>query len=138
MTISISWGTTDADFYYVRRNKMGNGKKEVVVGLKIKAKIDEALDNVKILKDELNNFELSKGVSAEFAKEFKKIENQLDELQRKTASGEISLIDAKGAEKALDKIEKDWEYLVGKLSGQNLLGKNLKEDAAALKLLESL
>lgn len=117
---------------------MGNGKKEVVVGLKIKAKIDEALDNVKILKDELNNFELSKGVSAEFAKEFKKIENQLDELQRKTASGEISLIDAKGAEKALDKIEKDWEYLVGKLSGQNLLGKSLKEDAAALKLLESL
>ena len=117
---------------------MGNGKKEVVVGLKIKAKIDEALDNVKTLKDELNNFELSKGVSAEFAKEFKKIENQLDELQRKTASGEISLIDAKGAEKALDKIEKDWEYLVGKLSGQNLLGKNLKEDAAALKLLESL
>lgn len=138
MTISISWGTTDADFYYVRRNKMGNGKKEVVVGLKIKAKIDEALDNVKTLKDELNNFELSKGVSAEFAKEFKKIENQLDELQRKTASGEISLIDAKGAEKALDKIEKDWEYLVSKLSGQNLLGKNLKEDAAALKLLESL
>ena len=138
MTISISWGTTDADFYYVRRNKMGNGKKEVVVGLKIKAKINEALDNVKILKDELNNFELSKGVSAEFAKEFKKIENQLDELQRKTASGEISLIDAKGAEKALDKIEKDWEYLVSKLSGQNLLGKNLKEDAAVLKLLESL
>ena len=117
---------------------MGNGKKEVVVGLKIKAKIDEALDNVKTLKDELNNFELSKGVSAEFAKEFKKIENQLDELQRKTASGEISLIDAKGAEKALDKIEKDWEYLVGKLGSQNLLGKNLKEDAAALRLLESL
>ena len=117
---------------------MGNGKKEVVVGLKIKAKIDEALDNVKTLKDELNNFELSKGVSAEFAKEFKKIENQLDELQRKTASEEISLIDAKGAEKALDKIEKDWEYLVSKLSSQNLLGKNLKEDATVLKLLESL
>ena len=51
MTISISWGTTDADFYYVRRNKMGNGKKEVVVGLKIKAKIDEALYNLKTLND---------------------------------------------------------------------------------------
>jgi Skp family chaperone for outer membrane proteins len=117
---------------------MGNGKKEITVGLKIKAKIDDALDSVKVLKDELSGFELSKGIAAEFSKEFKKIETELDELQRKTASGEISLVDAKGAEKALDKIEKDWNYLVSKLNSQGLLGKTLKEDSAALHLLETL
>ena len=117
---------------------MGNGKKEITIGLQIKAKIDDALDSVKVLKDELSGFELSKGIAAEFSKEFKKIETELDELQRKTASGEISLVDAKGAEKALDKIEKDWNYLVSKLSSQGLLGKTLKEDSAALHLLETL
>jgi hypothetical protein len=59
-------------------------------------------------------------------------------LQRKTASGKVNLIDAKGVEKALSKIDKDWSYLVSKLGKESLFDKGLKEDSAALKLLENL
>jgi chaperonin cofactor prefoldin len=77
-------------------------------------------------------------LASEFAKEFKNIEHDLAELQRKTASGEINLIDAKSAEKEIDKIEKRWAFLVSKIGGDGFLEKGLKSDAQAMAALEAL
>jgi hypothetical protein len=77
-------------------------------------------------------------LAGDFAKEFKNIEHEIAELQRKTASGEINLIDAKSAEKEIDKIEKRWAFLLSKIGGDGFLEKGLKVDAQAMAALESL
>jgi hypothetical protein len=108
---------------------MGSQNKEIKIALDIQAKIDKASGQINNLKKQIDNFELSKGLASEFAKEFKNIENELVELQRKTASGEINLIDAKSAEKEIDKIEKRWAFLLSKIGGESFLEKGLKTDA---------
>jgi hypothetical protein len=90
------------------------------------------------LKKQIAGFDLSKGLANEFAKEFKSIENELVELQRKTASGEINLIDAKAAEKQIDQIEKRWAFLLSKIGGEGFLEKGLKLDRQALEALGNL
>jgi chaperonin cofactor prefoldin len=77
-------------------------------------------------------------LAGDFAKEFKNIEHEIAELQRRTASGEINLIDAKAAEKEIDKIEKRWAFLLNKVGGESFLEKGLKADAQAMAALESL
>ena len=117
---------------------MGTQNKEIKIALDIQAKIDKASSQIGALKKQIDNFELSKGLASDFAKEFKNIEHELAELQRKTASGEINLIDAKSAEKEIDKIEKRWAFLLNKIGGDGFLEKGLKTDAQAMSALESL
>ena len=117
---------------------MGTQNKEIKIALDIQAKIDKASGQIGALKKQIDNFELSKGLASDFAKEFKNIEHELAELQRKTASGEINLIDAKSAEKEIDKIEKRWAFLLSKIGGDGFLEKGLKTDAQAMAALESL
>ena len=117
---------------------MGTQNKEIKIALDIQAKIDKASSQIGALKKQIDNFELSKGLASDFAKEFKNIEHELAELQRKTASGEINLIDAKSAEKEIDKIEKRWAFLLSKIGGDGFLEKGLKTDAQAMTALESL
>ena len=117
---------------------MGAQNKEIKIALDIQAKIDKASVQIGNLKKQIDNFELSKSLTSEFAKEFKNIENELAELQRKTASGEINLIDAKSAEKEIDKIEKRWAFLLNKIGDNSFLEKGLKADAQAMSALESL
>ena len=117
---------------------MGTQNKEIKIALDIQAKIDKASSQIGALKKQIDNFELSKGLAGDFAKEFKNIEHELAELQRKTASGEINLIDAKSAEKEIDKIEKRWAFLLSKIGGDSFLEKGLKTDAQAMAALESL
>ena len=117
---------------------MGNGKKEITVGINLKARVEDAAKGIEKLQKSLEGFDLSKGLSADISKEFRKIENELKEIEKRTSSGEISIIDAKSVEKSLDKIEKDWNYLISKLNSHGLFEKGLKEDATVLKFLESL
>ena len=117
---------------------MGTQNKEIKIALDIQAKIDKASGQIGALKKQIDNFELSKGLASDFAKEFKNIEHEIAELQRKTASGEINLIDAKAAEKEIDKIEKRWAFLLSKIGGDSFLEKGLKADAQAMAALESL
>jgi hypothetical protein len=117
---------------------MGAQNKEIKIALDIQAKIDKASSQINTLKKQIDNFELSKGLASEFAKEFRSIENEIAELQRKTASGEVNLIDAKAAEKEIDKIEKRWNFLLSKIGGEAFLEKGLKADAQALRALETL
>jgi chaperonin cofactor prefoldin len=95
---------------------MGTQNKEIKIALDIQAKIDKASNQINTLKKQIDNFELSKGLAGDFAKEFKNIEHEISELQRKTAAGEINLIDAKSAEKEIDKIEKS-----GKETGYSII-----------------
>jgi hypothetical protein len=125
-------------FLYIKEEKMGTQNKEIKIALDIQAKIDKASNQINTLKKQIDNFELSKGLAGDFAKEFKNIEHEISELQRKTASGEINLIDAKAAEKEIDKIEKRWAFLLNKIGGENFLEKGLKADAQAMAALESL
>lgn len=117
---------------------MGTQNKEIKIALDIQAKIDKASNQINTLKKQIDNFELSKGLAGDFSKEFKNIEHELAELQRKTASGEINLIDAKSAEKEIDKIEKRWAFLLNKIGGDGFLEKGLKTDVQAMSALESL
>ena len=117
---------------------MGSREKEVKVGLNIQAKIDKASEQIKILKNQLGNFDLSKSLSNEFTKEFKAIQNELVELQRQTASGEINLIDAKSAEKEINKIEKRWVYLMSKIESEDFTSSSLKADAQAMSALDKI
>ena len=118
---------------------MGAQNKEIKVALDISAKIDRASSQIKSLKSQIDNFQLSKSLSADFVKEFKNIENEIIELQRRVGdSGEINLIDSKAAEKEIDKIEKKWSYLLSKIGEEGFLEKGLKADAVALDALKAI
>lgn len=117
---------------------MGTQNKEIKIALNIQAKIDKANAQIGALKKQLDNFNLSKSLASGFAKEFKSIENEINELQRRTASDKINLIDANAASKEIDKIEKRWNFLLSKIGGDDFLSKGLKADAQAIGALENL
>ena len=106
--------------------------KEITVGLNIKAKLDSVSNQINGLKKQIGDFDLSKSLSGDIAKEFKSIENELLNLQRRTASGEVNLFDAKAAEKEIEKIEKRWNFLLSKVDKEGFLEKGLKADTQAL------
>ena len=118
---------------------MGKQNKEIKVALDISAKIDSASKQIASLKNQIDKFDFSKSLAGEFSKEFKAIENEIIDLQKRLGdSKEINLIDAKAAEKEIDKIEKRWNYLIGKIGKDGFLEKGLKADAQAIRALESI
>ena len=117
---------------------MGTQNKEIKVALDIQAKIEKASTQINTLKKQIDNFALPKGLSADFAKEFKSITNEISELQRRAGNGEINLIDSKAADKEIEKIEKRWNYLLGKIGKEGFLEKGLSSDAKALSALETI
>lgn len=116
---------------------MNNTNKKVSIEIDFSARIDKAKQAVQTLKSQIGEFDLSKGLTADFAKEFKAIEREIIEIQRRVANGEINLLDAGAAEKSIDKIEKKWAFLVSKIGKEGFLDKGLKLDAQAISALET-
>lgn len=116
---------------------MNNTNKKISIEIDFGARIDKAKQAVQTLKSQIGEFDLSKGLTADFAKEFKAIEREIIEIQRRVANGEINLLDAGATEKSIDKIEKKWAFLVSKIGKEGFLDKGLKLDAQAISALET-
>jgi hypothetical protein len=71
---------------------------------------------------------LSSGVQNEFSSLFASIEKEFEKISKRTASGKINIIDANGAEKALERIDNLYAMLSRKMEAKGIATAGLKED----------
>ena len=83
MTISISWGTTNADFYYIRRNRMKEIEKKLRIGIDLPALKDSMSEARKIIENLEQNGRPPKGL----LESFESIIRILDKVESKTKDG---------------------------------------------------